>query len=177
MSNTLESSSSRRAFLQVALASAAVPSLVPGAETSPARPDRFLEPACELPLHDDADVIVFNPHELLYVAVKTARGLAETGYQPPLKGRNIQVAGRAGLASLEATLVNMKAGGMISAHDYLVARAAATALCGGDVEGGSLVDEDWLLTVERKLFVGLLKEEKTQQRIAHTLETGKPLRN
>ncbi|MCY2988724.1 MAG: FAD-dependent oxidoreductase [Planctomycetota bacterium] len=58
MSNTLGSSSSRRAFLQVALASAAVPSLAQGAETSPARPDRFLEPACELPLHKDADVIV-----------------------------------------------------------------------------------------------------------------------
>ena len=133
--------------------------------------------ARELGFVDDADVIVFNPHELLYVALKTARGLAESGYQPPMPARNIPVSGRGGIATLEMMLVNMKAGGMISDHDYLVARAAATALCGGDVEGGSLVDEDWLLTVERKLFVGLLKEEKTQSRIAHMLETGKPLRN
>ena len=57
------------------------------------------------------------------------------------------------------------------------AKAAATALCGGDVETGSLVDEAWLLMVERKLFVELLKTEKTQQRIQHMMETGKPLRN
>ena len=74
-------------------------------------------------------------------------------------------------------LINMKDGGMISAHDYMVAKAAATALCGGDVEAGSRVDEAWLLTMERKLFVELLKNEKTQQRVAHMLETGKPLRN
>jgi 3-hydroxyacyl-CoA dehydrogenase len=66
---------------------------------------------------------------------------------------------------------------MISAHDYTVAKAAATALCGGDVEAGSLVDEEWLLTVERRLFVELLKNEKTQARIAQMMETGKPLRN
>ena len=66
---------------------------------------------------------------------------------------------------------------MISAHDYKVAKAAAIALCGGEVDAGSLVDEDWLLTVERKLFFELLKTEKTQARIAHMLETGKPLRN
>ena len=58
-----------------------------------------------------------------------------------------------------------------------LAKAAATALCGGNVETGSLVDEAWLLTVERKLFVELLKTEKTRLRIQHMLETGKPLRN
>ena len=50
-------------------------------------------------------------------------------------------------------------------------------MCGGEVEGGSLVDEEWLLTVERKLFVDLLKTPETQARIQHMLETGKPLRN
>ena len=62
-------------------------------------------------------------------------------------------------------------------REALVAKYAAIALCGGDVETGSLVDEDWLLTVERKLFIDLLKNEKTQQRIIYTLENGKPLRN
>jgi 3-hydroxyacyl-CoA dehydrogenase len=133
--------------------------------------------ARELGFLDEADVVVFNVHELLHVALKTARGMAESGYQPPLPARNVPVCGRAGIATLEMMLVNMKEGGMISAHDYTVAKAAATALCGGDVEAGSLVDEEWLITVERKLFVELLKHEKTQQRIAHMMETGKPLRN
>ena len=50
-------------------------------------------------------------------------------------------------------------------------------LCGGEVEPGSLVDEDWLLELERDEFMALLRNEKTQARIAHTLATGKPLRN
>jgi 3-hydroxyacyl-CoA dehydrogenase len=91
--------------------------------------------------------------------------------------RGIPVAGRTGIATFEMMLVNMKEGGMISAHDYKVARSAAVALCGGEVEGGSLVDEEWLLTVERRLFVELLKTPESQARIKHMLETGKPLRN
>jgi 3-hydroxyacyl-CoA dehydrogenase len=125
----------------------------------------------------DSDSIVFNSQELLYVAIREARAMADAGYAPPMKARGIPVAGRTGIATLEMMLVNMKDGGMISAHDYKVARAAATALCGGEVEAGSLVDEEWLLTVERRLFVELLKTPETQARIKHMLETGKPLRN
>jgi 3-hydroxyacyl-CoA dehydrogenase len=133
--------------------------------------------AKELGFAVDSDKIVFNANELLYVALREARGLAEAGYYPRLSPRGIKVAGRTGIANCEMMLANMKEGGMISAHDYAVAKAAATALCGGDIETGSLVDEQWLLTVERKLFVELLKNPKTQQRIQHMLETGKPLRN
>jgi len=133
--------------------------------------------ARELGFVQDTDKIVFNAHELLYVAIREARALAEAGYYPKLSPRGIKVAGRTGIANCEMMLANMKEGGMISAHDYRVAKAAATALCGGDIETGSLVDEAWLLTVERKLFVELLKTTETQQRIQHTLETGKPLRN
>jgi 3-hydroxyacyl-CoA dehydrogenase len=50
-------------------------------------------------------------------------------------------------------------------------------LAGGDVDPGTLVDEEWLLTLERQRFVALTKTELTQQRMAHMLETGKPLRN
>jgi 3-hydroxyacyl-CoA dehydrogenase len=71
----------------------------------------------------------------------------------------------------------MRGGGMISEHDYHVGRAVATGLCGGNVETGTLVDEDWLLSVERKMFVELGKTEKTQMRITTMLETGRPLRN
>jgi len=123
------------------------------------------------------DTILFNADELLWVAIREARTLADAAYAPPPMARGIPVAGRNGIATLEMMLVNMKEGGMISAHDYKVAKAAATALCGGEVETGSLVDEEWLLTVERRLFVDLLKTPETQARIRHMLETGKPLRN
>ena len=115
--------------------------------------------------------------DLLQVALREARALAEAGYYPRLSPRGIKVAGRTGIANCEMMLANMREGGMISSHDYMVAKAAATALCGGDIETGSLVDEQWLLGVERKLFVKLLKNPKTQQRIQHMLDTGKPLRN
>ena len=133
--------------------------------------------AKELGFALDGDTVLFNPHELLYVAIREARALAEAGWHPPLPARGVKVAGRPGIATLEMMLVNMKEGGMISAHDYAVARGAAVALCGGDVEAGSRVDENWLLTVERREFMALLRSEKTQQRIVHMLETGKPLRN
>ncbi|MBE7420856.1 MAG: 3-hydroxyacyl-CoA dehydrogenase/enoyl-CoA hydratase family protein [Zoogloeaceae bacterium] len=125
----------------------------------------------------ESDPVVFHAGELLHVARQTARALAEAGWRPKLPPRAIKVAGRNGIASLEMMLVNMKEGGMISAHDYRVARGVASALCGGEIETGTPVNEDWLLAVERHEFVELLKTEKTQQRIAHMLETGKPLRN
>ncbi|MFZ2267492.1 MAG: 3-hydroxyacyl-CoA dehydrogenase/enoyl-CoA hydratase family protein [Azonexus sp.] len=124
-----------------------------------------------------SDTILFNAHELLYVAIKEARALADAGYAPPQQARGIPVAGKTGIATFEMMLVNMKEGGMISAHDYKVAKSAAIALCGGEIETGSRVDEEWLLTVERRLFVELLKTPETQARIKHMLETGKPLRN
>jgi 3-hydroxyacyl-CoA dehydrogenase len=135
------------------------------------------EEAIEMGFARPSDTIVFNANELLWVAIREARALADAGYAPPLKARGVTVAGRAGIATLEMMLVNMKEGGMISAHDYKVARAAAVALCGGEIEGGSKVDEEWLLTVERRGFVELLKTPETQARIKHMLDTGKPLRN
>ena len=123
------------------------------------------------------DTILFNANELLFVAIREARAMAEAGYAPPPMPRAIPVAGKNGIATFEMMLVNMKEGGMISAHDYKVAKSAAIALCGGEVETGSLVDEEWLITVERRLFVELLKTPETQARIKHTLDTGKPLRN
>jgi len=124
-----------------------------------------------------SDTILFNADELLYVAVREARNLAAAGYTPAAPARAVPVAGKSGIATLEMTLVNMRDGGMISAHDYRVARAAAIALCGGEIEAGSQVDEEWLLAVERRLFVELLKTPETQDRIRHMLDTGKPLRN
>lgn len=123
------------------------------------------------------DDVLFHAGELLYVALRRARAMAEAGWRPPLRARQVPVAGRPGIATLEMLLVNMREGGFISPHDYRVSKAAATALCGGDVEPGSRVDEDWLLTVERQEFLALLKTPETQARIRHMLDTGKPLRN
>ena len=133
--------------------------------------------AVQLGFGKAADDILFNPHELLYAAIRRARAMAEAGWRPPLIDHAVTVAGRNGIATCEMMLVNMAEGGFISAHDYTVARAAATALCGGEVDTNARVSEQWILDVERAQFVALLKNEKTQQRIAHMLETGKPLRN
>ncbi|HKR76533.1 MAG TPA: enoyl-CoA hydratase-related protein, partial [Rhodanobacter sp.] len=125
----------------------------------------------------DSDVVVFNAYELLYVAKKVALSLAESGWHPPLYQRAIPVAGDVGTATFKASLANLQAGYFASEHDVAIATRIADTLCGGNIERGSLVDEEWLLELERKHFVELAKTEKTQARIAHTMTTGKPLRN
>ena len=133
--------------------------------------------AKQLGLLRDSDIVVFNPYELLYVAKKVALSLAESGYRPPMPGRAIPVAGDTGTATFQASLANLKEGYFASPHDIDIATRIADTLCGGKIERGSLVDEEWLLALERKHFVELAKTEKTQARIAHTMTTGKPLRN
>ena len=133
--------------------------------------------AKQLGLLRDSDVVVFNAYELLYVAKQVARALAESGYRPPLPARNIPVAGDVGTATFRASLANLQAGYFASEHDVAIATRIADTLCGGVIERGSLVDEEWLLDLERKHFVELAQTEKTQARIAHTMTTGKPLRN
>lgn len=130
-----------------------------------------------LKLARESDHVVFNTHELLHVAKAQARALAEGGYRPPLPARRVQVAGDVGIATFKMMLVNMLEGRFISEHDYEIATRIATVICGGEVDRGSLVDEEWLLRLEREHFVELAKMPKTQERIAHMLKTGKPLRN
>jgi 3-hydroxyacyl-CoA dehydrogenase len=133
--------------------------------------------AKELGLLRANDLVVFNPYELLYVARSEARALAESGWRPPLTSRQIPVAGDVGAATLKMMLVNMLEGRFISPHDMEVASRIAAALTGGEIERGSQVDEQWLLDREREGFVALAQMPKTQERILHTLKTGKPLRN
>ena len=123
------------------------------------------------------DTLVYNVHELLYVAQSEVRALANAGYRAPLPGQLIPVAGRSGIATIKASLVNMRDGNFISAHDFLIATRIAEVVCGGDVEAGSLVSEEWLLALERKAFIDLLGNGKTQERIMGMLQTGKPVRN
>ncbi|MDR3446815.1 MULTISPECIES: 3-hydroxyacyl-CoA dehydrogenase/enoyl-CoA hydratase family protein [unclassified Dyella] len=133
--------------------------------------------AKQLGLLRDSDVVVFNAYELLFVAKKVALSLAESGWRPPMMARNIPVAGDVGTATFQASLANLAEGYFASPHDVAIATRIADTLCGGKIERGSLVDEEWLLQLERKHFVELAKTEKTQARIAHTMTTGKPLRN
>jgi len=133
--------------------------------------------AKQLGLLRESDVVVFNSFELLYVARQVAASLAESGWRPPLPARDIVVCGDVGTASLKMMLVNMLEGRFVSEHDYDIASRIADTLCGGVIERGSTVDETWLLDLERKHFVELAKTQKTQDRIAHTMSTGKPLRN
>jgi len=122
------------------------------------------------------DTVVMNAHELLYVAVRQAAALAEAGWRAPM-ARPFRVAGRDGAATLTAQLVNLRAGGYLSDYDFELGRTVAQVLCGGDVEAGTLVDDDWMLALERQAFLKLLANAKTQERIAGMLKTGRPVRN
>jgi len=135
------------------------------------------EQARELEYLKSGDRIVMNRAELLYVAKAEVSAMVEEGYRPPLKARDVPAAGRTAIATFRAHLANLLAGNQISEHDYLVAGKIAYVMCGGDVEAGTLVDEDWYLHLERECFMELLATEKTQARIEYTLKTGKPLRN
>jgi 3-hydroxyacyl-CoA dehydrogenase len=133
--------------------------------------------ARELKLARASDTIIFNAYELLHVAKARAIALAESGYRPPMPARRIRVAGDVGIATFKMMLVNMLEGRFISPHDYEVTTRIATVMCGGEIDRNALVDEDWLLQLEREHFVALAQMPKTQERIAHMLKTGKPLRN
>jgi len=124
----------------------------------------------------ESDPIVMNGHELLYVAVREAAAMAEAGWRPPLP-EPFPAAGRDGAATLAAQLVNLREGGYISAYDYELGRAIAHVMCGGDVDPGTLVDEKWIMKLEREAFLGLLARPQTQERIMGLLKTGKPVRN
>jgi len=124
----------------------------------------------------ESDVIVPHKDELLFVALAQAKALYQSGYRAPLK-RQFAVAGRSGAATIKGSLVNMRDGGFISAHDYHIASLIAGVVCGGDVDAGSLVSEEYLMTLERQAFCSLLTHPKTQERIMGMMSTGKPVRN
>jgi 3-hydroxyacyl-CoA dehydrogenase len=123
-----------------------------------------------------SDIIVPHKDELLFVAIAQAKAMTQSGYRPPLK-RLFPVAGRSGIATIKGSLVNMLGGGFISQHDFHIASLIANVVCGGDVDAGTLVSEEYLMTLEREAFCALLVHPKTQERIMGMLSTGKPVRN
>ncbi len=123
-----------------------------------------------------SDTIVAHKDELLYVAIGQAQALQRAGYRPPLK-RLFPAAGRSVKATILGSLINMRDGGFISQHDFYIASQIAHVVCGGEVEAGTLVSEEYLMQLERQAFCSLIVHPKTQARIMGMLQTGKPLRN
>ncbi|WP_290903603.1 3-hydroxyacyl-CoA dehydrogenase NAD-binding domain-containing protein [Aquabacterium sp.] len=124
----------------------------------------------------DSDIIVPHKDEVLHVAIAQAKAMYESGYRAPAK-KLFAVAGRNVKATLQSSLINMRDGGFISAHDYHISSCIADVLTGGDVDAGTLVSEEYLHALERKHFCALLDNPKTQERIMGMLSTGKPVRN
>jgi 3-hydroxyacyl-CoA dehydrogenase len=124
-----------------------------------------------------ADRITLNRERLLLDAKVQAAALAEAGYVAPQPRTQIPAPGTGVLATLETGVFLMGEAGYASEHDQRVARWAAYILAGGRVTAGSLVSEQYLLDLELEAFLSLCGERKTQERIAFTLKTGKPLRN
>lgn len=123
--------------------------------------------------HDD---IIMHAEEVLFIASKKIQYLLDANYQAPLPA-SFPIVGREGHAQLEAILVNWKEGRFMSSHDYMLATHLAKVLCGGDLPQGTVVNEDWLLKLEREAFLTLARTDETQARIEAILTTGKPLRN
>ena len=124
----------------------------------------------------DSDVIVPHKDELLFVAINEAKAMYQGAYRAPHK-RLFPVAGRSGKATILGSLVNMRDGGFISQHDFHIASLIANVVTGGDVDAGTPVSEEYLMTLERRAFCALLEHPKTQERIMGMLSTGKPVRN
>jgi len=124
----------------------------------------------------DSDVVVPNKDELLCVALNVAKSMFDGGWRAPLK-RQFPVAGRSGVATIKGSLVNMRDGGFISQHDFHIGSLIAEVVCGGDVDAGTLVSEEYLMALERKAFCSLIVHPKTQERIMGMLSTGKRVRN
>ncbi|MFM7342682.1 MAG: enoyl-CoA hydratase/isomerase family protein, partial [Betaproteobacteria bacterium] len=124
----------------------------------------------------DSDLIVAHRDELLYVALGEARAMTAAGWRPPQR-RAFVAAGRHAQATIMGQLVNMRDGGFISAHDFHIGKCIAGVVCGGDVDAGTLVTEEYLMALERRAFCELVAHPKSQERIMAMMSTGKPLRN
>jgi 3-hydroxyacyl-CoA dehydrogenase len=124
----------------------------------------------------DTDIVVPHKDELLFVASTQAKAMFDSGYRPPHKAL-FPVAGRSAIATIMGQLANMRDGGFISAHDFHISTLIAQVVCGGDVDAGSLVTEEYLMAMERSRFCSLLEHPKSQERIMGMLQTGKPVRN
>jgi len=123
------------------------------------------------------DEIVMNSDHLIKRAKDAVLEIAD-GYEPPKYREDIVLAGKGGRTAMTVALKGYRLQGKISAHDEFIAKKLAHLLTGGE-KGGSAkpVDEQFLLDLEREVFVSLAGEPKTHDRIRYMLKKGKPLRN
>ncbi|HET6948466.1 MAG TPA: 3-hydroxyacyl-CoA dehydrogenase/enoyl-CoA hydratase family protein [bacterium] len=124
----------------------------------------------------EGDGISMNGAHLLHDAKEVCLSLVRTGSRPPLR-QTFKVVGERGLAAIEAYLYLMRTAGHISEHDAHVSARLAHVACGGRVPYGTDVSEEYMHDLEREAFVSLLGHPRTQERIRHFLQTGRPLRN
>jgi 3-hydroxyacyl-CoA dehydrogenase len=123
------------------------------------------------------DRITLNRERQLLDAKAIATAMAEAGYAAPAPRTQLPAPGIGALATLETGIYLMGEAGYASEHDQKVARWAAYILCGGRITPGTPISEQYVLDLEREAFLSLSGERKTQERIAFTLKSGKPLRN
>jgi 3-hydroxyacyl-CoA dehydrogenase len=124
-----------------------------------------------------SDGITMNRDRVLHDAKERVLALAESGYTTPLPLTDIPAPGESVLAALKLGIYMLHEGEYASDHDVAVATHLAEVLCGGAITPGTPLSEQYLLDLEREHFLKLCGEKKTQERIAHTLKTGRPLRN
>jgi 3-hydroxyacyl-CoA dehydrogenase len=123
------------------------------------------------------DRIVMNQDRLIEEAKQQVLTLAREGYTPPQPREDVLVLGEAALTKFKLGLHMMKRGGYISDHDALIGLKIAEVMSGGNLTRPTRVSEQYLLDLERDAFVSLCGTRATQERLAHMLKTGKPLRN
>jgi 3-hydroxyacyl-CoA dehydrogenase len=130
------------------------------------------------------DGVSMNRDRLVADAKEAALALVRGGYKPlaatwqeGAQTTQIKVLGEQFLAGAKLAIHMMLRGGYASEYDAHVGRKLANILAGGALSSPQMVSEQYVLDLERDVFVSLLGEKKTQERIAHTLKTGKPLRN
>jgi 3-hydroxyacyl-CoA dehydrogenase len=123
-----------------------------------------------------SDLIAMNRDRQIADAKQTALALLRAGYHPPAPAQ-IRVLGEEFLTGAKLAIHMMIRGGYASEYDGVVGRKLGNILAGGAITAPQLVPEQYVLDLEREAFVSLCGERKTQERIAHTLKTGKPLRN
>jgi len=135
------------------------------------------EEARALGFLSNEDSISMNQDRLLADAKKEVLALAATGYVAPQPRTDILALGNPALATLKLGIHQMKRAGYISDHDAEIGAQLARILTGGDLNHPTRVSEQYLLDLEREAFLSLIGTRKTQERMAHMLKTGKPLRN
>ena len=125
----------------------------------------------------DSDRISMNRDRVLTDAKERALEMVREEYEPPQPRTDIPAPGENILAMLKLGVHMIHQGGYITDYEVKIGNKVAEVLCGGNLSPGTPVTEQYILDLEREAFKSLCGERKTQERIQHTLKTGKTLRN